>query len=126
MLIKVDSTVSIENLRYINYLSTIFPNDIYFVTFFKNQMIVYTKKKIFTKLVFFFYKHMNAQYKIFLDVFAVDLIKYNKAFRFELIYSFLSVLFSSRLFIKIHTDEFSAVESLVYLFKAANWYEREV
>jgi NADH dehydrogenase (ubiquinone) Fe-S protein 3 len=126
MLVKIDSTINIENIKYINYLSSIFPNDIFFITYFKDQLTIYAKKKTFLKLIHFNKNHVNSQFKNFLDVFAVDLIKYNKAFRFEIIYSFLSVLFCSRLFIKVHTDEFSAIESLCYLFKAANWYEREI
>jgi NADH dehydrogenase (ubiquinone) Fe-S protein 3 len=120
MLVKIDSTINIENIKYINYLSSIFPNDIFFITYFKDQLTIYAKKKTFLKLIHFNKNHVNSQFKNFLDVFAVDLIKYNKAFRFEIIYSFLSVLFCSRLFIKVHTDEFSAIESLCYLFKAAN------
>ncbi len=126
MLVKFDSTIKLQNLLYIKYLSDIFTTDIYFVTFFKNQLTIYAKKKTFLKIVFFLYKHSNSQYKNFLDVFAIDLLKYNKLFRFELVYSFWSVVFFSRLFLKIHTDEFSIVDSVSKFFMAAVWYEREV
>lgn len=126
MLVKVDSTVKLQNLLYIKYLSDIFSTDIYFVTFFKNQLTIYAKKKRFLKIVSFLHKHCNGQFKNFLDVFAIDLLKYNKLFRFEVVYSFWSIVFFSRIFLKIHTDEFSAVESITKFFKGAVWYEREV
>lgn len=88
MLVKVDSTVNVRNLLYIKYLSDIFHNDLYFITFFKNQLTIYAKKKQFFKIILFLHKHGNCQFKNFLDVFAIDLLKYNKLFRFELVYSF--------------------------------------
>ena len=87
MLVKLDSTAKLQNILYIKYLGDIFPNDIYFVTFFKNQLTVYLKKKTFLNVIFFLNKHLNSQFKNFLDIFAIDLLKYNRLFRFELVYS---------------------------------------
>lgn len=126
MLVKFDSSLELKDLEYITYISNVFPNDIFFVTFFKGQLTFYAKKKTFKSIIFFLQRHTNAQYCLFIDAFAIDLLKFNRLFRFELVYSFLSVLFASRLFVKIHTDEFNAVDSISFLFKAANWYEREI
>ncbi|XP_074604771.1 NADH:ubiquinone oxidoreductase core subunit S3 [Brevipalpus obovatus] len=46
--------------------------------------------------------------------------------RFEVIYNLLSINFNSRIRVRTYTDEFTPIDSLVELFPAAEWYEREV
>ena len=45
--------------------------------------------------------------------------------RFEVVYHFLSLHLNQRLRVKIMTDEATPVPSIVSLFKAAGWWERE-
>lgn len=45
--------------------------------------------------------------------------------RFEVVYQFLSVDHAARIRVKTYCDELSAIESIVPLFKGANWMERE-
>jgi len=120
VVVKVDNTVDIKVFKYIQYLSDIFLNDIYFITFLRGQLNVYVKKPKLFFLLSFFKNHSNTQFKLLNDIFAIDYIKYNKFFRFELVYSLLSVLFNTRLFIKVHTDEFTAIQSVTQLFAGAN------
>eukprot|EP00057_Strongylocentrotus_purpuratus_P023510 XP_011677984.1 PREDICTED: NADH dehydrogenase [ubiquinone] iron-sulfur protein 3, mitochondrial [Strongylocentrotus purpuratus] len=44
----------------------------------------------------------------------------------QLVYNLLSLRYNERIRIKTYTDELSAVDSLVPVFKAADWLEREV
>lgn len=44
----------------------------------------------------------------------------------QLIYNLLSLRFNSRIRVKTYTDELTPVESCDEIFKAANWYEREI
>uniref|UniRef100_Q4PP92 NADH dehydrogenase [ubiquinone] iron-sulfur protein 3, mitochondrial n=1 Tax=Lysiphlebus testaceipes TaxID=77504 RepID=Q4PP92_LYSTE len=68
--------------------------------------------------------HHNAQYSILVDITAVDVP--SKPFRFELIYCLLSLRYNTRIRVKSYTDELTPVDSVVPVFKSANWYEREV
>lgn len=45
---------------------------------------------------------------------------------FQIIYNLLSLRFNSRIRVKTYTDELTPIDSINPVFKAANWYEREV
>ncbi len=60
----------------------------------------------------------------FIDLTAVDYPEREK--RFDVVTHLLSPKFIRRVRLKIETDERTAVPSLVDLFPAANWFEREV
>ncbi|KAI5759295.1 unnamed protein product [Gulo gulo] len=68
--------------------------------------------------------HTNAQFKSLADLTAVDIP--TRQNRFEIVYNLLSLRFNSRIRVKTYTDELTPIESTVSVFKAANWYEREI
>lgn len=68
--------------------------------------------------------HSNAQFKSLADLTAVDIP--TRQNRFEIVYNLLSLRFNSRIRVKTYTDELTPVESSVSVYKAANWYEREI
>lgn len=68
--------------------------------------------------------HTNAQYKSLADLTAVD--KPEKPYRFEIVYNLLSLRYNSRIRVKTYTDELTPIDSANSVFKAANWYEREI
>lgn len=43
-----------------------------------------------------------------------------------MIYCLLSIRYNTRIRVKSYTDELTPVDSVVPIFKSANWYEREV
>lgn len=45
---------------------------------------------------------------------------------FQIIYNLLSLRFNSRIRVKTYTDEVTPIDSACGVFKAANWYEREI
>lgn len=58
------------------------------------------------------------------DALGVD--RFEKKNRFEMIYNLLSIDYNERLFIKIRLDSKKPeMESLMPVWKSANWYERE-
>ncbi len=63
------------------------------------------------------------RFKILIDICGADYPE--RAERFEVVYHFLSVHENLRVRLKTTTDATSTVPSLVRLFPAANWYERE-
>ncbi|XP_069888441.1 NADH dehydrogenase [ubiquinone] iron-sulfur protein 3, mitochondrial [Dipodomys merriami] len=68
--------------------------------------------------------HTNAQFKSLSDLTAVDIP--TRQNRFEIVYNLLSLRFNSRVRVKTYTDELTPLESSVSVYKASNWYEREI
>ncbi len=63
------------------------------------------------------------RFTILIDICGCDFPQ--RAERFEVVYHFLSVYENLRIRLKVETDASSTVPSLVSVFPAANWYERE-
>jgi NADH-quinone oxidoreductase subunit C len=63
------------------------------------------------------------RFKILIDICGADYPE--RAERFEVVYHFLSVYENVRVRLKLSTDATSTVPSIVSVFPAANWYERE-
>ncbi len=77
------------------------------------------------KVLFFLKYNINSQFKLLMDICGIDnMQKYNN--RFEISYNILSVKYWARMHVKIHVDEFRPVNSVMKIFKSANWYEREI
>lgn len=68
--------------------------------------------------------HHQAQFANLVDIGGMDVP--SRQYRFEIIYNMLSVRFNSRIRVKTYTDELSPVDSCNEIYKAANWYEREI
>ncbi|XP_014213367.1 NADH-ubiquinone oxidoreductase subunit 9 [Copidosoma floridanum] len=68
--------------------------------------------------------HHNAQFTSLSDITAVDVP--NRPYRFELIYQLLSIRYNTRIRVKTYTDELTPIDSIYFIHKAADWYEREV
>src|ERR1700761_2361125 len=62
-------------------------------------------------------------FTILIDVTAVDWPQ--RAKRFDVVYHLLSVKNNTRVRVKVQTDENTSVPTIVPLFPAANWFERE-
>ncbi|XP_014469356.1 PREDICTED: NADH dehydrogenase [ubiquinone] iron-sulfur protein 3, mitochondrial [Dinoponera quadriceps] len=68
--------------------------------------------------------HHNTQFVNLSDITALDVP--SRQFRFEIVYNLLSLRYNSRIRVKTYTDELTPIDSICDIFKAANWYEREV
>jgi len=68
--------------------------------------------------------HTNAQFKLLMDVTAVDWP--DRPYRFEVVYNMLSLQFNQRIRVKTYADELTPIDSVSHLFDSANWAEREV
>ncbi|XP_054732859.1 NADH dehydrogenase [ubiquinone] iron-sulfur protein 3, mitochondrial [Anastrepha obliqua] len=65
-----------------------------------------------------------AQFSNLVDIAGMDVP--SRKYRFEVIYNLLSLRFNSRIRVKTYTDELTPLDSCNEVFKAANWYEREI
>lgn len=62
-------------------------------------------------------------FKMLVDVCGVDYPEREK--RFDVVYNLLSLKHNRRVRVKVRTDEMTPVPSIVSVFNAAGWYERE-
>nr|AEP43336.1 NADH dehydrogenase subunit 9 [Phytophthora hibernalis]AEP43338.1 NADH dehydrogenase subunit 9 [Phytophthora hibernalis]AFP66905.1 NADH dehydrogenase subunit 9 [Phytophthora hibernalis] len=111
-LLKKFSQYLLEILPIINY------------TLYKNELCINISTNKLIPILFFLKNHSISQFKILSEICAVDYI--NKKKRFEIIYNLLSIRFNSRLKIKIIINELQPVNSIINIYKSANWCEREV
>ncbi|XP_067850135.1 NADH dehydrogenase [ubiquinone] iron-sulfur protein 3, mitochondrial [Heptranchias perlo] len=89
-----------------------------------NELEVFIHPDGIIPVLTFLRDHTNAQFKSLADQTAVDVP--SRQFRFEVVYNLLSLRFNSRIRVKTYTDELTPLDSLVPVFKASNWYEREI
>ncbi|XP_055625640.1 NADH dehydrogenase [ubiquinone] iron-sulfur protein 3, mitochondrial isoform X2 [Toxorhynchites rutilus septentrionalis] len=68
--------------------------------------------------------HHQAQFANLVDIAGMDVP--SRQYRFEVIYNILSLRYNARIRVKTYTDELTPIDSCNEVFKAANWYEREV
>ncbi|CAB3382326.1 Hypothetical predicted protein [Cloeon dipterum] len=68
--------------------------------------------------------HHSAQFVNLVDIAGVDVP--SRQYRFEIVYNLLSLRYNSRIRVKTYTDELTPIDSANDVFKAANWYEREI
>lgn len=88
------------------------------------ELSIYVPREAIAKVLTFLRDAADLQFKQLIDICGVDYPE--KPMRFEVVYHLLSLRFNRRIRIKIETDEGLPVPSVTGLFKAANWFEREV
>ena len=108
--------------KFSQYLLQILPIINYTIS--KNELCINISKNKLIPILFFLKNHTNSQFKLLSEICAVDYI--NKEKRFEIIYNLLSIRFNSRLRVKILINELQPVNSIISIYKSANWSEREV
>lgn len=86
-------------------------------------VIEVNSKKIYS-LILFLNRHTLCQFKTLIDIVCYDNPK--KKNRFSLIYNLLSVHYNRRCRVITKLSELTTIFSIMGLYKAANWLEREV
>lgn len=66
----------------------------------------------------------NCQFANLIDIAGMDVPA--RQYRFEVIYNLLSLRYNSRVRVKTYTDELTPLDSAYQVFRAADWYEREI
>jgi NADH/F420H2 dehydrogenase subunit C len=69
-------------------------------------------------------KHISFQYNILSAISGVDFIL--SKYRFGIVYDLLSLVFNSRIRVKIFLDDFELVSSITSIYINADWWEREI
>lgn len=91
--------------------------------FSKNEIILEISAENILPVFLFLRDHTQSQYKILIDITAVDYP--SRSQRFEIVYNLLSIQYNSRLRIKTFLDELTPIDSLIAIYSSANWFERE-
>jgi NADH dehydrogenase (ubiquinone) Fe-S protein 3 len=68
--------------------------------------------------------HISFQYTILSCISGVDFIL--SKYRFGVVYDLLSLVFNSRIRVKIFLDDFEVISSTTGVYINANWWEREI
>lgn len=89
-----------------------------------NELEVLTPPEGVIPVLTFLKDHHSAQFANLVDIAGMDVP--NRPYRFEIVYNILSLRYNSRIRVKTYTDELTPVDSACEVFKAANWYEREI
>jgi NADH-quinone oxidoreductase subunit C len=87
------------------------------------ELTLVAKREKLTQLLLVLRDDPAWRFKILIDICGADYP--DRAERFEVVYHLLSVHKNLRVRVKISTDSATPVPSIVGLFPAANWYERE-
>lgn len=75
-------------------------------------------------VISFLKDHHNAQFLNLSDICGVDVPARQN--RFEVVYHLLSLKYNARIRVRTYTDELTPIDSICSVFKAADWYEREI
>lgn len=68
--------------------------------------------------------HITLQYKLLSCISGVDLVSGN--YRFSVVYDLLSLVYNTRIRVKLFIDPITSVLSSCSVYKCADWWEREV
>ena len=114
------------NISIIGFKSLIktIPKYIKYAVFSHDENTIYTIPSNLLKICYFLKNHIFTQYKILIDITAVD--SPSQSLRFKVVYNLLSIKLNSRIKIETCIDEITPVQSLTQLFSCAGWWEREV
>ena len=106
------------------YLADAAPNEVGATAIAHDEICITTQRASLVKLMTFLRDDSNCQFKVLVDVTAVDYPERDE--RFEVVYNLLSVALNQRIRIKVTTDETAPVPSVTSVFSTAGWFEREV
>ncbi len=93
-------------------------------TFIKDELVVWVKTKDIEKMLDFLRDDKECTFQTFIDVTAVDFPEREK--RFEVVYNLLSMRHNHRIRVKLDISENELVPSVIGVYSAAGWFEREV
>ena len=94
-------------------------------TYIKSDELTITiDKSNLIKVISFLKEDKDFQFKQLIDICGVDYP--NRLERFEIVYHLLSLNLNQRIRVKLSVKDGDMVPSIVSIFEAANWHEREV
>jgi len=114
--------MQVNKLKIFNELSKLIPLLTYQES--KDEIIVVVPSSKIVFVLKFLKQHIGYQYNLLSCISGVDLL--DKNYRFSVVYDLLSLVYNSRIRVKIFVNEITFVHSSVNVYINANWWEREV
>ena len=119
--------MKINNFSFRSFLEGLLINETKRITschFSRDELTIEVDISNLKSAILFLKDHESCLFKVFIDMFVVDY--QNKENRFEVVYHLLSTKYNTRIKLKTFVNEFTPVPSIVDIYQAANWAEREV
>ena len=88
-----------------------------------DELTIVVRREDIVRAATFLRDDPQCRFVCFIDICGADYPARER--RFDVVYHFLAPHHNRRIRVKVQTDEMTPVPSLVGLFPAANWYERE-
>ena len=110
------------NLKSVFTLNKILPTILF--QKFNSEISLLVRVKNLLIVLFTLKKSMLYQFSLLTAVSGVDY--YNNKYRFNVTYELLSLVYNTRIRIKVFVTEIDSVPSIVEIFRNANWWEREI
>ena len=88
------------------------------------EIVIYIDPQYIVPVLHFLRDHINTQYKVLIDLTAVDYP--SRGLRFEMVYNLLTITYNARIRVKTCVSETESVNSVQSLYSSAGWWEREV
>ncbi|WP_321391568.1 NADH-quinone oxidoreductase subunit C [Emcibacter sp.] len=112
---------ALEELR--EHISAALPNDINEIVIAFDEITLLVRADRIVNVLTFLKNDASCKFTQLTDLCGADYP--DRAKRFDVVYQLLSVTQNQRLRVKIETDEETPVPSVVEVYPAAEWYERE-
>ncbi len=106
-----------------DYISSALPEDVLGSEITHGQLVLRVKRESIARSLAFLRDDPKCLFKVMIDLCGVDYP--DRAERFEVVYHLLSLTLNHRIRVKVATDEETPVPSIVTLYSAAGWFERE-
>mgnify|MGYP001295471906 FL=1 len=106
-----------------DYLLAYFEGHLREAAVLHEQLVIDCDVSFLVKVLTFLRDDSQCQFKQLTDVCGVDYL--GREFRFEIVYHLLSYQYNQRIRVKVRVREGDPVPSVVKIYSAANWYERE-
>ena len=111
------------NQSFVHVLTSMVPKWLEEIQVIRDEIICIVPSWALLPFLTFLKKHTNTQFKMLIDITAVDYP--SRSSRFEVVYQLLSIHYNARIRVKTNVDELTPIESVSSLFPSANWFERE-
>ena len=89
-----------------------------------SELVITVRPEKLLSTLIFLKNNTGCQYKLLTCISGVDFPDRKK--RFEIVYELLSLTYNARIRVKTRTDEVNPIDSVVSIFPAADWWEREI
>jgi NADH-quinone oxidoreductase subunit C len=106
-----------------DYVAAALPQDVVGTAILHGELIVTVRREAILDVLGFLRDDARCLFKLLSDLCGVDYP--DRAERFEVVYNLLSLKLNQRIRVKLAADEESAVPSVVSIYSAAGWFERE-